>query len=74
MYNRLISFINKYNLLIPNQFGFQKNKSTELAVNEICSYIKDTFENKESGFCIFLDFATVFHIVNHLSWHDKLNL
>ena len=73
MYNRLISFINKYQILTPNQYGFQKNKSTELAVNEICSHIKNTFENKESAFCIFLDFAKAFDTVNHKILIEKLN-
>ena len=65
MYNRLLSFIGKNNILTPNQFGFQTKKSTELAVNEICTNIKNTYENKETAFCIFLDFAKAFDTVNH---------
>ena len=65
MYDRLIAFISRYNLLTPNQYGFQVNKSTELAINEICSSIKYTFENKETALCIFLDFAKAFDTVNH---------
>ena len=50
---------------MQNQFGFQKNKSTELAVNSILNNIVNTFENKETGYCIFLDFAKAFDTVNH---------
>ena len=32
MYNRLLSFINKFNLLHPYQFGFRNNHSPELAL------------------------------------------
>ena len=32
MYNGLIDFIDKHNILSQTQFGFQKNKSTELAI------------------------------------------
>ena len=65
MFNRITAFFDKYNIISPSQFGFQTNKSTELAVNEICTFVKDTFENKETGFCIFLDFAKAFDTVNH---------
>lgn len=71
-YNRLISFIDKYQLLTTSQFGFQANKSTELAVNEITNNIINTFENKESAFCIFLDFAKAFDTVNHKILLKKL--
>ena len=60
-----MEFISKHKILTPKQFGFQKIKSTELAINEICSNLKETFENKESAFGIFLDFAKAFDTVNH---------
>jgi len=72
MYNRLISFFNKYQLLTPSQFGFQANKSTELSVNEIINNIINSFEGKESAFCIFLDFAKAFDTVNHKILLKKL--
>ena len=65
MYNRLIKFISKSEIIIPDQFGFQKNKSTEMAVNAITNQIINSFENKESAYCIFLDFAKAFDTVNH---------
>ena len=65
MYDRLLSFVKKHNLLTPNQYGFQANKSTKLAVNEITNCIIQSFENKESAFGIFLDFAKAFDTVNH---------
>ena len=43
----------------------QKNKSTELAVNYILSNVITSLENKDSAFCIFLDFAKAFDTVNH---------
>ena len=65
VYDRLICFVKKHNILTPNQYGFQANKSTELAVNEITNCIINSFENKESAFGIFLDFAKAFDTVNH---------
>ena len=72
MYNRLIEFINKNNILTPNQFGFQKNKSTEMAVNTIINNVINSFEKKETAYCIFLDFAKAFDTVNHQILIKKL--
>ena len=57
MYNRLLDFFNKHNIITNTQFGFQKNKSTELAVASITSKITNALENKEVAYCIFLDFV-----------------
>ena len=65
MYKRVMEFITKNNILIPSQFGFQKNKSTELAVNAIINNIINSFDIKETSYCIFLDFAKAFDTVNH---------
>ena len=65
MHLRLTEFINNNNILNENQFGFQKNKSTELAISSITTNIIESFENKEYAHCIFLDFAKAFDTVNH---------
>ena len=73
MYNRLIEFIDTQNILVQNQFGFQKNKSTELAVAFIVSQITEARSKKESSYCIFLDFAKAFDTVNHQILLQKLH-
>ena len=35
MYNRLIAFVNKHDILYQHQYGFQTGKSTELAINSL---------------------------------------
>ena len=72
MYIRLINFITKNEILMQNQFGFQKNKSTEMAVNAITNQIINSFENKETSYCIFLDFAKAFDTVQHDILINKL--
>ena len=70
---RLNEFKTKHQILYQNQFGFQKKKSTELAVNSIVSNVIKSLENKESAYCIFLDFAKAFDTVNHDILIQKLD-
>lgn len=65
LHTRFSSFIDKYNLFTPNQFGFRKNKSVELALLEQEKYILRQFENKALVLGIFIDFSKAFHLVNH---------
>ena len=67
-----MSFIQKYNILYKNQFGFQKGMSTEFAINALVDNIVRCLENKETGYCIFLDFAKAFDTVNHQILLKKL--
>ena len=64
IFNRLNDFLSKHKILSPNQFGFQKNNSTEFAVNAILTKITNAFENKETAYTVFLDFAKAFDTVN----------
>ena len=63
MYAHLNEFIKRYNILYENQFGFQKGLSTEFAINCFLNNIVECLENKETGFCILLDFAKAFDTV-----------
>ena len=47
MYKRLISYLNKNNILFKNQYGFRKNRSTDMAIVEITDKISQAIdENK----------------------------
>ena len=60
MYDRLYKYVSANNMIIPQQFGFRRNYSTELALlyakKLICSFI----ENKKAalGICIDLSKAS----------------
>lgn len=62
---RLSKFIDQHNILTENQFGFCKNKSTELALLHQKEYILTQFENKALVIGIFVDFSKAFDLVNH---------
>lgn len=65
LHSRLSNFIDKCNLLTSQQFGFRKNKSTELALLEQKEYILTQFENKAIVAGVFVDFSKAFDLVSH---------
>jgi len=65
MYNRLMSYINKYQILYEYQFGFKKNHSTEMALIILIDKIVNALENNEHVIGIYLDFAKAFDTVDH---------
>ena len=73
IYKRLIDFINKNELLFQHQFGFQKGKSTEYAIFDLCYNIIKGIGTQEKTACIFLDFAKAFDTVNREILLKKLH-
>ena len=65
VHKRVYDFFISHNIICEHQFGFQKNKSTSLAVLDIYSKLIKSIENKEFSCCIFLYFAKAFDTVNH---------
>ena len=72
MYNRLIDFIEKHQLLYQYQFGFRKNHSTFMALVVLLEKITAALDNSEFAVCIFIDFRKAFDTVEHSILLDKL--
>ena len=51
-------------MLFQHQFGFQKNKSTSLAILDLCAKLTESIENGEFSCCLFLEFAMTVNAVN----------
>ena len=64
MYNRLISHINDNKLSYEYQFGFQKSKSTDLAIIMLIDKITEALDQGESVFGMFLDFSNAVDTVD----------
>lgn len=69
---RLLSYINKNNILSFNQFGFRSGKSTEDAVLKLTENILNNIENKLKSVAIYLDLSKAFDTVSIPKLLDKL--
>ena len=72
MQRRLTKFLDENKIIYEHQFGFQKNKSTTLAVLDLYSQILQTLEKKKIACSVFLDFAKAFDTVDHEILTKKL--
>ena len=73
VYNRLISHINENKLLYEYQFGFQKGKSTYLAIMMLVDKITEALDQGECVVGVFLDFSKAFDTVDHNILLQKLH-
>ena len=74
MYNRLFDYINENRLLYKYQFGFQKGKSTNMALILLVDKITEALEKGEVVIGVFLDFSKAFDTVDHHILLEKLKL
>lgn len=62
---RIMNFCTKNDVLTGNQYGFQKKKSSEMALLSIKEKIIQNFEDKKYTLGIFLDFKKAFDSIKH---------
>ena len=55
MYNRLIIFLDKYNILYQNQFGFRQGHSIHHALIALIDEITKSLDNRDIVIGVFLD-------------------
>ena len=72
MYNRLLGFLNDYNIFSDNQYGFRKHHSTAYALACLYDKISSAIENKECTVGIFIDLSKAFDTVDHNILISKL--
>lgn len=65
MYNRLIKFFDKFNIICIEQYGFRHDLSTGDALLKFTDAVYDAFENNRYMMSIFLDFSKAFDTVDH---------
>lgn len=65
IYNRILSFFTKNNILNTNQFGFQKGKNTTLAIFKVLRRIWTDIQKKKTAVGLFIDLSKAFDCVSH---------
>ena len=65
IYNRLVEFADKHDILYRCQFGFRKNYSTSHALIYLVNKIASAIDQHETTVGIFLDLSKEFDTLNH---------
>ena len=70
---KIMDFLDKYNILSPEQFGFTTNSSTELAITTIYDKFLDNLDKNQYTCAIFLDIKKAFDSLDHKILLKKLD-
>lgn len=70
--NQLVDFFSKNNIFSQNQFGFMKNKNTELALERHITEIVSNVDGRKPTVGVYLDFTKAFDLVDLNTLLDKL--
>lgn len=72
MLNRIIAFIEKFNILTTRQFGFRKGRSTTEALVSVVSELQEALNNSEKSILLCIDFCKAFDTIHHGIMLEKL--
>ena len=72
IYNHVINYLNDFNVLCDNQYGFRKNRSPSLALIDLCNIISSAFDRREHAIGVLLDLSIAFDTVKHAILFDQL--
>ena len=72
IYNRLVEFAEKHDILYRCQFGFRKNHSTSHALIHLVNKIASAIDQHETKVGVFLDLSKAFDTLNHQILFAKL--
>ena len=72
VYNRILNYLDKNQILNENQYGFRKKNSTFLALLDLYDKISLGIDQRELVIGVFLDLSKAFDTVDHNILFDKL--
>ena len=70
---RIMKFLEKYNLIDPNQFGYQKKKGTIPLLEQVIDKINTGLDRGLHFLCLFVDFSKAFDSINHSKLIEQLD-
>ena len=73
VHNQLYSFLERYNLLSPDQYGFRKKRSTTDAIMDQLEFIYKNLDNNDIVVSIFMDYSKAFDCLDHDILANKLD-
>ena len=73
MYNRLKSFLNKYQMFYESQYGFRERRSTDHAILDIVNKIQSYMDRSMLSCRVFIDLQKAFDTVDHFILLRKLS-
>ena len=72
IYNRMIDFIERFNILSQTQNGFRKGMGTENALIDFVDFIHKGLTKKQNVGAIFMDLSKAFDLMDHNILKEKL--
>ena len=74
VYNRVINFLNKFNILSGDQYGFRKNHSTAYALIQLYDKLSDAIDQGKVTLGLLIYLTKAFDTVSHDILLAKLEL
>jgi len=73
-FNKLNSFVEKYNIPTDAQHGFRGGRSTETACQSFTERVSEVLDNHLNAVRIFLELSKAYDVLNHQILLDKLEI
>ena len=73
IYDKIFTFLVRYEILFDSQYGFRKGHNTTHATLDFVKTVEDALENDEIAIGVFCDLSKAFDTINHEILLDKLN-
>ena len=73
LYEKMMNYIRKYNLINAKQFGFRQKHKTVDAIASVIKEIRTCLDGKTPSCCVFFDLKKAFDTINHSILLNKLD-